>query len=114
MPQMKRAAQRKRRSKVVLALGAAGLSLSLVSSASAAIGGMRIVQPSTTRCGIGEPDRPERRCRPGELLPFVKRKDVVGWGVFANNHFAFPSATLLMNRKRHTIPVDLNQESASV
>jgi hypothetical protein len=39
MPQTKRAAQRKRRSKVVLALGAAGLSLSLVSSASAAIGG---------------------------------------------------------------------------
>jgi hypothetical protein len=40
MPQTKRAAQRKRRSKVVLALGAAGLSLSLVSSASAAIGGL--------------------------------------------------------------------------
>jgi len=40
MPQTKRAAQRKRRSKVVLALGAAGLSLSLASSASAAIGGM--------------------------------------------------------------------------
>jgi hypothetical protein len=40
MPQPKRAAQRKRRSKVVLALGAAGLSLSLASSASAAIGGM--------------------------------------------------------------------------
>ena len=40
MPQSKRTAQRKRRSKVVLALGAAGLSLSLASSASAAIGGM--------------------------------------------------------------------------
>ena len=40
MPQTKRTAQRKRRSKVVLALGAAGLSLSLASSASAAIGGM--------------------------------------------------------------------------
>ena len=40
MPQSKRSAQRKRRSKVVLALGAAGLSLSLASSASAAIGGM--------------------------------------------------------------------------
>ena len=40
MPQMKRAAQQKRRGKVVLALGAAGLSLSLASSASAAIGGM--------------------------------------------------------------------------
>ena len=40
MPQMKRGAQRKRRGKVVLALGAAGLSLSLASSASAAIGGM--------------------------------------------------------------------------
>jgi hypothetical protein len=39
MPQTKRASQRKRRSKVVLALGAAGLSISLVSSASAAIGG---------------------------------------------------------------------------
>ena len=39
MPQTKQAAQRKRRSKVVLALGAAGLSLSLASSASAAIGG---------------------------------------------------------------------------
>jgi hypothetical protein len=40
MPLTKRTAQRKRRSKVVLALEAAGLSLSLVSSASAAIGGM--------------------------------------------------------------------------
>ena len=40
MPQTKLTAQRKRRSKVVLALEAAGLSLSLVSSASAAIGGM--------------------------------------------------------------------------
>jgi hypothetical protein len=40
MPQTKRTAQRKRRSKVVLALGAAGLSLSLASSASVAIGGM--------------------------------------------------------------------------
>jgi hypothetical protein len=40
MPQSKRSAQRKRRSKVVLAPGAAGLSLSLTSSASAAIGGM--------------------------------------------------------------------------
>jgi len=40
MPQSKRSAQRKRRSKVALALGAAGPSLSLASSASAAIGGM--------------------------------------------------------------------------
>ena len=40
MPRTKRTAQRKRRSKVVLALGAAGLSLSLANSASAAIGGM--------------------------------------------------------------------------
>ena len=40
MPQTKRTAQRKRRSKVVLALGAAGLSLSLASSASTAISGM--------------------------------------------------------------------------
>jgi hypothetical protein len=40
MPQTKRTAQRKRRSKVVLTLEAAGLSLSLVSSASAAIGSM--------------------------------------------------------------------------
>jgi hypothetical protein len=40
MMQTNRTAQRKRRSKVVLALGAAGLSLSLASSASAAIGGM--------------------------------------------------------------------------
>jgi hypothetical protein len=40
MPQTKRTAQRKRRSKVVLALGAASLSLSLASSASAAIGDM--------------------------------------------------------------------------
>ena len=44
MPQTKRVAQRKRRSKVVLALGAAGLSLSLGGSASAAIGG---VNPDT-------------------------------------------------------------------
>jgi hypothetical protein len=36
--------------------------------------------------------------------------DVVGRGVFANNHFAFLCATLLMNRKRHTILVDLDQE----
>jgi hypothetical protein len=40
MPQTKRTAQRKRRSKVVLAPGAAGLSLSLTSSALAAVGGM--------------------------------------------------------------------------
>lgn len=40
MPHTKRTAQRKRRSKVVLALEAAGLSLSLVSSASASIGGI--------------------------------------------------------------------------
>jgi hypothetical protein len=40
MPQTKRTARRKRRSKVVLAPGAAGLSLSLASSASAAVGGM--------------------------------------------------------------------------
>ena len=44
-----------------------------------------------------------------ELSPLVKRKDVVGF--FANNHFAFLSAPLLMNRKGHTIPVDLDQES---
>jgi hypothetical protein len=43
MPQTKRTAQRKRRSKVVLALGAAGLSLSLASSASAAIGRMNAI-----------------------------------------------------------------------
>ena len=46
MPQTKRAAQRKRRSKVVLALGAAGLSLSLGGSASAAIGGLNPVTVS--------------------------------------------------------------------
>src|SRR4029077_3000546 len=46
MPQTKRAAQRKRRSKVVLALGAAGLSLTLVNSASAAIGGMNGASPA--------------------------------------------------------------------
>ena len=40
MPQTKQGAQRKRRRKVVLALGAAGLTLSLGSSASAAIGGV--------------------------------------------------------------------------
>src|SRR6516165_7450841 len=40
MPRTKQAAQAKRRSKLVLALGAAGLSLSLGSSASAAIGSM--------------------------------------------------------------------------
>src|SRR5215468_10280183 len=40
MPPTKRATPRKRRSKVVLALGAAGLSLSLASGASAAISGM--------------------------------------------------------------------------
>ena len=40
MPQTKRTAQRKRRSKVVLAPGAAGLSLSLTSSALAAVDGM--------------------------------------------------------------------------
>jgi hypothetical protein len=36
--------------------------------------------------------------------------DVIGWGVFAHNHSAFPSATFLTNRKRDTIPVDLDQE----
>ena len=46
MPQTKRTAQRKRRSKVVLALGAAGLSLTLVNSASAAIGGMNGASPA--------------------------------------------------------------------
>jgi hypothetical protein len=40
MPHTKRTTQRKRRNKVVLALEAAGLSLSLVSTASAAIGGI--------------------------------------------------------------------------
>ena len=40
MPPTKRATPRKRRSNVVLALGAAGLSLSLASGASAAISGM--------------------------------------------------------------------------
>ena len=40
MPPTKRVTPRKRRSKVVLALGAAGLSLSLASGASAAISGM--------------------------------------------------------------------------
>jgi hypothetical protein len=68
MPQTKRTAQRKRRSKVVLALGAAaGLSLSLPSSASAAIGGMngassapvnlsRILHASCRRCTLDERD----------------------------------------------------------
>ena len=45
MPPTKRVTPRKRRSKVVLALGAAGLSLSLVSSASAAISGMNSSAP---------------------------------------------------------------------
>jgi anaerobic selenocysteine-containing dehydrogenase len=52
MPQTKRTAQQKRRSKVVLALGAAGLSLSLASSASAAIGGMNGAS-SAPVCGFG-------------------------------------------------------------
>ena len=45
MPQSKRSAP-KRRSKVALALGAAGVSLSLASSASAAIGGMNRARPA--------------------------------------------------------------------
>jgi hypothetical protein len=58
---------------------------------------------------VNQPERRPKKTRPTELPPLVKRKDVIGW-VFANNHFAFPSATLLMNRSRHTIPVDLDQE----
>jgi hypothetical protein len=54
---------------------------------------------------------PSEAARPTELSPLVKRMDVVGRGAFANNHFAFLAATLRMNRKRHTIPVDLDQES---
>ena len=53
MPPTKRTAQRKRRSKAVLALGAAGLSLSLASSASAAVGGMNgglVQHPSASKC----------------------------------------------------------------
>ena len=45
------------------------------------------------------------------LTPFVKRMDVIERRVFANNHSAFLCATLLMNRNRHTIPIDLDQES---
>jgi hypothetical protein len=37
--------------------------------------------------------------------------DVVRRGVFANNHSACLCAELLMNRYRHTIPIDLDQES---
>jgi hypothetical protein len=46
-----------------------------------------------------------------ELTPLVKRMDVIERRVFTNNHSAFLCATLLMNRKRHTIPVHLDQES---
>ena len=41
----------------------------------------------------------------------VKRNDVVGPGVFANEHFAFLAATFRMNRKQHTILIDVDQES---
>jgi hypothetical protein len=37
--------------------------------------------------------------------------DVIERRVFANHYSAFLCATLLMNRKRDTIPVDLDQES---
>jgi hypothetical protein len=36
--------------------------------------------------------------------------DVIERRVFANHYSAFLCATLLMNRKRDTIPVDLDQE----
>jgi hypothetical protein len=65
--------------------------------------GFEVDQPARS----GRPEKP----RPTELSPLVKRMDVVGCGVFANNHFAFLAATLRMNRKRHMIPVDLDQES---
>ena len=45
------------------------------------------------------------------LSPPVKRMDVVGRGAFANNYLAFLAATLRINRKRHTFPVDLDHEA---
>ena len=48
---------------------------------------------------------------PDPLTPLVKRMDVVGRGVFANNHSACLCAELLMNRYRHTVPIDFDQES---
>jgi hypothetical protein len=45
------------------------------------------------------------------LPPLVKRENIVRLGAFTDNDFAFLATTLLMNRKRHTIPVDLDQES---
>jgi hypothetical protein len=56
-------------------------------------------------------DRSEIQRHQRELTPLVKRMDVVERRVFANNHSAFLFATLLMNRKRHTIPFHLDQES---
>ena len=47
-----------------------------------------------------------------ELPPPVKRMDVIERGIFANNNFLFLCAALLMNRYRHSIPIDFDQESS--
>jgi hypothetical protein len=45
------------------------------------------------------------------LPPLVEQTDILGRGIFANHHFAFLSATLRMNRDRHTIALDVDHES---
>ena len=51
------------------------------------------------------------------LPPLVEQTDILGRGiflgrgVFANDHFAFLSATLRMNRDRHMLGLDVDHES---
>jgi len=45
----------------------------------------------------------------GQYTPIVEQTDILGRGVFANDHFAFLSATLRMNRERHTIALDVDR-----
>ena len=37
--------------------------------------------------------------------------DILGRGIFANDHFAFLYAMLRMNRHQHTIALDVDDES---
>ena len=48
------------------------------------------------------------------LPPLVEQTDILGRGIFANDHFAFLSATLRMNRERHTIALDVDQKGTLV
>jgi len=42
------------------------------------------------------------------LSPIVEQTDILGRGVFANDHFAFRSAPLRMDREQDTIALDVD------